>query len=754
MNSTSFAAPEPVMVQRCGDHACPSSGCGRDKRKIARMAGLGPSPVSASVHEVVGRPGQALDRSTRAFMESRFGHDFSRVRVHTDSRASDSAAGVNALAYTLGHNIVFGAGRFQPSTRSGRYLLAHELTHVVQQDRYGVEPVQRRPPGGTEEMHHELAEQQRQMAGLAPGSGPSDSAIVHGNVLSTVPDLPFFMVERLRPACVPTATARERQAAIAELTDWAMRMTSLGIDWSRIEWVRFDSSAGARGSQTNANDPRRIKISIGPDAFSSVSNLYSTFRHEMVHGVEHQTRSPRQIQARGWGVQEVYAYLWELEHQQETGLARRANWGLSPTGAANTSIGLARAVDGLMRSIQRLSGELQANPSRLSQREQHAIERRVACAMTRTPSQVVRAVFPGAPMQQWQQECAGGVRAVQPKRGDPTELAISSPASSAESEADMVASAVTEGRRAPSIFNAPAASVHRQGAMTEETLESAIRDESSPVILMRDSTEPDFSALAAEDQEYGGCGTWTGSVRRERARAARMASHAAELLQGNDFGRVAALLAAHFHLDPSLPENAADLARVRDQFVRMSNALSSRIRILCRTPVRTPGLPRATMPTDPECRTNVNASSTSCAGGDPTAIVKLCEIALLEMGGPLVKTILHEFAHVACNGNPQITSGGLGGGETYYRDRLPGDTPNRLDAADSYAWFAMDANSILVERTEPASRRGRSRSRAGWWAVAGVGAGLAALGALAPGFLVGGILGLLIGGAGLLGAFD
>jgi hypothetical protein len=69
----------------------------------------------------------------RAFFEPRFGHEFSQVRVHTDASAAQSAHQVNANAYTVGHNIVFGKDRFSPGTDSGRRLLAHELVHVVQQ---------------------------------------------------------------------------------------------------------------------------------------------------------------------------------------------------------------------------------------------------------------------------------------------------------------------------------------------------------------------------------------------------------------------------------------------------------------------------------------------------------------------------------------------------------------------------------------------------------------------------------------------
>ena len=89
--------------------------------------------VPPIVHEVLRSPGHPLDESSREFMESRLGHDFSRVRVHTDTRAAHSARTVNAIAYTVGRNVVFGPGRYEPASTQGRRLLAHELTHVVQQ---------------------------------------------------------------------------------------------------------------------------------------------------------------------------------------------------------------------------------------------------------------------------------------------------------------------------------------------------------------------------------------------------------------------------------------------------------------------------------------------------------------------------------------------------------------------------------------------------------------------------------------------
>lgn len=89
--------------------------------------------ASAIVHEVLQAPGQPLNAESRGFFEPRFRRDFSGVRIHSDARAAESARVVGARAYTVGHNIVFGAQSYSPSTNVGQALLAHELTHVVQQ---------------------------------------------------------------------------------------------------------------------------------------------------------------------------------------------------------------------------------------------------------------------------------------------------------------------------------------------------------------------------------------------------------------------------------------------------------------------------------------------------------------------------------------------------------------------------------------------------------------------------------------------
>jgi hypothetical protein len=109
-----------------------------------RGAGVGSSTAPPIVHEILRSTGQPLDWKTRAFMEPRFGHDFSKVRVHTDERAAQSAKAVSALAYTVGHQVVFDAGQYSPESIPGQRLLAHELSHVVQQD--GAKPAHRTLP--------------------------------------------------------------------------------------------------------------------------------------------------------------------------------------------------------------------------------------------------------------------------------------------------------------------------------------------------------------------------------------------------------------------------------------------------------------------------------------------------------------------------------------------------------------------------------------------------------------------------------
>jgi hypothetical protein len=122
----------------CGQHTSGAEQCAECKKKTLQRKEIsagGPVVAPPIVHDVLRSPGQPLDQATRDFMEPRFGQDFSGVRVHTDARAAESARAVNALAYTVGSNVAFGANQYAPQSEDGSRLLVHELAHVVQQGR-------------------------------------------------------------------------------------------------------------------------------------------------------------------------------------------------------------------------------------------------------------------------------------------------------------------------------------------------------------------------------------------------------------------------------------------------------------------------------------------------------------------------------------------------------------------------------------------------------------------------------------------
>ena len=128
------------------------------QRRATPMATHNDATISGNFLQPLG-PGRPLDGQTRAFFEPRFGHDFGQVRVHADGPAGVSARSLNALAYTVGHNVVFADNHFAPNTPAGQRLLAHELTHVVQQTSATGIPymLQRQPVSDTSEEEQALS---------------------------------------------------------------------------------------------------------------------------------------------------------------------------------------------------------------------------------------------------------------------------------------------------------------------------------------------------------------------------------------------------------------------------------------------------------------------------------------------------------------------------------------------------------------------------------------------------------------------
>lgn len=190
-----------------------------DKDKLSRSpivsrsgeAGGGVADVSAVVSSGLSGGGQPLDSQTRAFMEPRFGHDFSGVRIHTDAAASQSAEAVAARAYTVGGDIAFRSGEYSPGGSSGRHLLAHELTHVVQQGSAGALGAQRSPVAG-----RTLGAQRSPMAdGLSGAVVQRDPAApAPAAAPTTTPAPASATAEKKAATVVPTANVNEMVQAI------------------------------------------------------------------------------------------------------------------------------------------------------------------------------------------------------------------------------------------------------------------------------------------------------------------------------------------------------------------------------------------------------------------------------------------------------------------------------------------------------------------------------------------------------------
>lgn len=157
----------------CGGSGGECEDCRTEKNLQRKSAHTSATEIAPGiVREVLKSPGQPLDGDTRAFFESRFQHDFSKVRIHQDVKAAESAQELDAAAYTVGSHVSFGTGLYRPSSIEGRQLIAHELAHVVQQSQHSVgdsagespvQPVlQRQQRGGSHAATQPIAPNARQ----------------------------------------------------------------------------------------------------------------------------------------------------------------------------------------------------------------------------------------------------------------------------------------------------------------------------------------------------------------------------------------------------------------------------------------------------------------------------------------------------------------------------------------------------------------------------------------------------------------
>ena len=166
----------------CGTHTGGATCSECRKKEVQRKAvdGCAVDEVPSIVADVLREPGTALSPSTRAFMEPRFGRDFSSVRIHTGERASQSAHAIHATAYASGSHIAFASGEFAPDTSRGRHLLAHELAHVAQQPDGAASRAERVAPDGTPAEHAADAAANAVAGGASIGTHTiADAGAVH-----------------------------------------------------------------------------------------------------------------------------------------------------------------------------------------------------------------------------------------------------------------------------------------------------------------------------------------------------------------------------------------------------------------------------------------------------------------------------------------------------------------------------------------------------------------------------------------------
>src|SRR5207248_4181873 len=145
-SDSKFSETSSGLLQRkcaCGgpSHSgedCENCGAGSAILQRRDLDGALVPTIPPIVYQVLRTTGTPLDAQTRGFMETRFGHDFNKVRVHADGDAASSALAVGARAYAVGQHLVFGTGQYAPETIRGKRLLAHELTHTIQQASGGI----------------------------------------------------------------------------------------------------------------------------------------------------------------------------------------------------------------------------------------------------------------------------------------------------------------------------------------------------------------------------------------------------------------------------------------------------------------------------------------------------------------------------------------------------------------------------------------------------------------------------------------
>jgi hypothetical protein len=251
-------------------------------QRYARQAVPGTHTAPASVDHVLSGSGRPLGTALQQDMSQRFGHDFSRVRVHSSGAAEQSARDVNAHAYTVGHNIVFGAGQFAPETHGGRRLLAHELTHVVQQSGAdGLRADESNKKRGLPPISFGLLQRQES---AAPASPAAERA---GGGDAVQPEIESLLKTFASASGYEAQNAAAMQAVRSIIR--AYNMSTKGLRTMRFKPDLNDLRPNAAATTTPfADNERESIVDFGPSSFSKG---FAYLVHVVAHELEHVSQS-------------------------------------------------------------------------------------------------------------------------------------------------------------------------------------------------------------------------------------------------------------------------------------------------------------------------------------------------------------------------------------------------------------------------------------------------------------------------------
>jgi Domain of unknown function (DUF4157)/Bacterial protein of unknown function (DUF922) len=244
------------------------------------------------VREVLNAGGQPLEAAARQFFEHQFGHDFSRVRIHDDARAAESARAVNALAYTVGPDVVFASGRYAPHSIAGRKLLAHELTHVVQQSSAASAVISGFDRGASDPLERAADQLAEKITSKDSGAAVTQSAVLAR--------LPARSLQRYR---VPS------ELPCSGVVDWLDTHSPYTPEWAETHCT-YDFNGGL--TVTSKNVPSGIELNGKGNARLTVSVNCPVDRPEWSPS----RRANRDAEVRAWRNMRQTLDAHENEHRR------------------------------------------------------------------------------------------------------------------------------------------------------------------------------------------------------------------------------------------------------------------------------------------------------------------------------------------------------------------------------------------------------------------------------------------------------